>query len=216
LKNRGYTPQALLSFCYTLGISKQDTVIPKHNLEKTIRSALDVEVQRCFLVREPLRLTLRQPYAYMLTIPNHPKIPALGTRAVSFSSSLCIEKEDFVEHLGPGQKKITLQSYFKLIGVSGLFYCYAQENDEIFCDYMPDDTSRIAAQATVHWLDNKQHETLTIYDYEQLSPRKYYALGEPHLVQAPLYSRYQCYRFGYIYKCGPTSFTVITTLKPHA
>ncbi|KAL0487316.1 glutaminyl tRS [Acrasis kona] len=98
LRRRGYTPEAIRSFCKDVGVTRNANQIPNERLEQSLRTDLDGKVDRAFCVTDPLRIELINYPAdkvESLPAPNHPVHADRGTRMLPFSKILYIEKSDF-------------------------------------------------------------------------------------------------------------------------
>jgi glutaminyl-tRNA synthetase len=118
-------------------------------------------------VLDPLRLTITnypEGLTEKLLIENHPKDDTMGTREVSFSRHLYIEREDFEEVPPPKYKRLYPGNEVRLKGAY-LITCtgFVKDDDgkitEILCEYQPDSKGGNPADghkvkgATIHWVD---------------------------------------------------------------
>lgn len=214
LKNRGYTASSLKRFCENLGISKQDSIISKSVLEQTLMQELDQVVERRFIVQHPLELIIKNTHDTIVNIPNHPKKTTLGQRPVSLSSRIFIEQGDFVHHIEPGQKKVSVGSYLKLIGVPDLLYCYGYKNGTVLCEFVHlEDGSSIKPQAHIHWVNALSCCEFALTTYLNNLAKTYICKAELALQHANIGDRFQAYRIGYLYKTNDTSLILILPLK---
>jgi glutaminyl-tRNA synthetase len=121
LRRRGYTPEALRTFCERIGVAKNISTVDIALLEHTIREDLDRRSPRVMAVVNPIALTidswegdtideLEADYWPKGTEPGA-GAARTGSRKVPFSRELYIEREDFAENppkgwhrLAPGKK----------------------------------------------------------------------------------------------------------------
>jgi len=166
LRRRGYTPEAIRTFCERIGIARRDSLVDVALLEHCVREDLNRRTPRVLAVLRPLRLVIEnypEGRVEEFDAGNNPEDPAAGTRKVPFSRTLYIEQDDFREdpppkfyRLAPGREvRLRYAYYVKCTGVvkdesSG-------EPVEIRCTYDP--TTRGGAapdgrkvKATVHWV----------------------------------------------------------------
>lgn len=125
LRRRGYTPASLRLLVERVGISKQNSTIDFSVLEGCLRDDLDARAPRRMAVLDPLKLVLTNlpdGHVEMLTFPNHPKDDRFGTRAVPFSRTLWIEREDFAEVPPKGWKRLVPGGDVRLRG-AGIVRC---------------------------------------------------------------------------------------------
>jgi glutaminyl-tRNA synthetase len=122
LRRRGYTPEAIRSFCERIGVSKYDGVIQMHWLEDAIRDDLNKRAPRVLGVLRPLKVVIEnfpEGKTEELDAVNNPEDPGAGSRKVPFSKVLYIERDDFREdppkqffRLGPGREVRLRWAYF--------------------------------------------------------------------------------------------------------
>jgi glutaminyl-tRNA synthetase len=114
MRRRGYPAAAIRTFCERIGVGKSDSVIDMSVLEDCVREVLDGSAQRAMGVLRPLKVVITnypEGADEQLTVPNHPKEPALGTRTLLFGRELYIDRDDFMEappgkyfRLAPGRE----------------------------------------------------------------------------------------------------------------
>ena len=114
LRRRGYTPQAIRTFCERIGVAKFNSTIEIVQLENAIREDLNRNAPRVMGVLRPLRVVIEnypEGQIEQLDAINNPEDPAAGIRKVPFSRVLYIEQSDFREdppkkffRLGPGRE----------------------------------------------------------------------------------------------------------------
>ena len=122
LRRRGYTPEAIRSFCERIGVAKRDSLVDVALLEYCIREDLNRRAPRVMAVLRPLRLVLdNYPEGRVeeLDALNNPEDSSMGTRKVPFSKELFIEEDDFMEtppkkfyRLSPGREVRLRYAYF--------------------------------------------------------------------------------------------------------
>ena len=175
LRRRGYTPESIRDFAERVGIAKRENVIDVGLLEYAARDHLNKIASRVMVVMDPIKMIITnypEGPGEMLDSNNNPEDEGAGSRQISFSRELYIERDDFMIdppkkffRLGPGLStrlkdayKVTCNDY-KLDPETG-------EVEEIYCSYHADsksgqDTSGIPVKSTIHWVD-----VLTAVDME--------------------------------------------------
>ena len=167
LRRRGYTSKSIRSFCEKIGVAKNDSTVEWAFLESCLREDLNANAKRVMAVLDPVKLTITnypEDASEMLTVENNPLDESAGTREISFSRHLYIEREDFEEvppakykRLYPGNEVRLKGAY--LVTCTG---CVKDENGnvtEILCEYQPDSKGGNPADghkvkgATIHWVD---------------------------------------------------------------
>ena len=117
MRRRGVTPAALRNFCEKVGVTQNNSTIDSALLDECIREDLDPVVPRRFAILDPIKLvieTLPSESIIEIEIPNHPLNPELGTRAVSFSPQLYIDRDDFREQATADYFRLKPQGRCKL------------------------------------------------------------------------------------------------------
>jgi glutaminyl-tRNA synthetase len=128
LRRRGYTPEAIRSFCDRIGVAKTNSVVDIALLEHCIRDDLNRCAQRVMAVLKPLKIIIDnypEGKVELLDAENNPEDPGMGTRKIPFSRILYIERDDFSENpppkfhrLAPGREiRLKHAYYIKCNGV---------------------------------------------------------------------------------------------------
>lgn len=224
LRRRGYTPEAIREFCDRIGVAKANSLVDIALLEHCIRDDLKEKVSSKMVVLDPLKVTIMnypEGESELCNIENNKENPELGTRQVSFSRELYVEKEDFME--------VPIKKYFRLfpgneVRFKGAYFITCNEvvkDDEgnvieLKCTYDPDtksgsgnDTRKV--KGTVHWVDAKTAIPLKVRNLDYLmveneegemeinpnSLKEFNALGEASCKDIAKYERVQFFRHGY-------------------
>ncbi len=124
-RRRGFPSGAIRTFWERMGYSKQVATIEYSVLEGCVRDDLDSKASRRLAVLDPLPVTIANlppDHCETLSFANHPKDPTKGTREVSFSPRLYIEREDFAEVPPKGFHRLVPGGEVRLRGV-GIVRC---------------------------------------------------------------------------------------------
>lgn len=100
LRRRGYTPEAIKSFCNDIGVNRNESLISLERLEQSCRLELDESANRIFAVLHPLKVTItniEEGKELEVDAPNHPKLTERGTRKLPLGRIIFIERNDFRE-----------------------------------------------------------------------------------------------------------------------
>ena len=182
LRRRGYTSGSIRTFCEKIGVSKVDSTVDIALLESCLRDDLNQKAKRVMAVLEPVKLTITNypdGQSELLDIENNPVDENAGTRKVSFSKHLWVEKEDFMEvpankykRLYPGNEVRLKGAY--LVTCTG---CIKDEDGnvtEILCEYdslsrggNPADGRKVKG-ATIHWTDVETAVDAEVRIYDRL------------------------------------------------
>lgn len=109
LRRRGYTPASIRNFCERIGVAKVNSTVEYSFLEHCLREDLNSNAQRTMGVLHPVKLILTnypEDKTEEFEVENNPERPQDGTRTVSFSRELWIERDDFMEE--------PVKGYFRL------------------------------------------------------------------------------------------------------
>ena len=109
LRRRGYTAASLREFCRRIGVTKQDNIVEMASLESCIRDDLNENAPRAMAVLDPVKVVLEnlpEGYSEVVTMPNHPNRPEMGTREVVFSREVWIDRADFREEANKHYKRL--------------------------------------------------------------------------------------------------------------
>ncbi len=181
LRRRGYTSASIRTFCEKIGVSKVDSTVDWALLESCLRDDLNAHARRVMAVLRPVKLTITnypEEQTEMLTVENNPLRPEDGTREISFSRHLWVERDDFMEVAAPKYKRLYPGNEVRLKGAY-LVTCTGCVKDrdgrvtEILCEYDPNSRGgdpadgRKVKGATIHWVDARTaaDAEVRIYDY---------------------------------------------------
>src|SRR4029453_11257449 len=122
LRRRGYTPEAIRTFCDAIGVAKRDAIVDVAQLEHAIRDDLNKRSARVMAVLRPLKVVIEnypEGQSEELDAVNNPEDPNAGTRRVRFGREIFVERHDFMENppkkffrLSPGREVRLRYAYF--------------------------------------------------------------------------------------------------------
>ncbi|WP_277668238.1 glutamine--tRNA ligase/YqeY domain fusion protein [Caproiciproducens galactitolivorans] len=181
LRRRGYTPASIRNFCERIGVAKVNSTVEYSFLEHCLREDLNLNAQRTMAVLHPVKLVLTnypEDQTEEFEVENNPEKPQNGTRKVSFSRTLWIEKEDFMEEpvkgyfrLFPGNEVRLKTAY--VVRCTG---CKKDENGnvvEVYAEYDPQtrggntpDGRKV--KGTIHWVDAETAVDAEVRLYDSL------------------------------------------------
>ncbi len=166
MRRRGYTPEAIRTFCERIGVAKRENLIDVALLEHALREDLNKRAPRVMGVLRPLRVVIEnypENQTEYVDVVNNPEDASAGTRKVPFSRELYIEQEDFREdppkkffRLAPGREIRLRCAYF--IRCTGVVKDPVTGNvTELRCTYDPatrggDAPDGRKVKATLHWV----------------------------------------------------------------
>ena len=166
LRRRGYTPAAVRSFIDRIGVAKVPNTVEVALLEHCLREDLNATATRAMAVLRPLKLTIQnypEGQSETFAMENNPTAADSGTHAVSFSRTLYIEQDDFMEEpvkgyfrMFPGNE-VRLKSAY-VVRCTGCVKDADGRVTEVLAEYDPEtrggdtpDGRRV--RGTIHWVD---------------------------------------------------------------
>ncbi|MBR1866484.1 MAG: glutamine--tRNA ligase/YqeY domain fusion protein [Lachnospiraceae bacterium] len=181
LRRKGVTPEAIRMFMELSGVAKANSISDMAMLEYCIREDLKRKAKRMMAVIDPIKLVIDnypEDTTELLDIENNQENEDLGSRKVSFSRELYIEREDFMEvppkkyfRLFPGNEVRLKNAYFVTCTD-----CVKDEQGnvtEVHCTYDPATKSGSGfdgrnVKGTIHWVDARTAVDATVRLYENL------------------------------------------------
>jgi len=192
MRRRGFTPEAIRTFCAKIGVAKNENLVDAGLLEHCVRDDLNERAPRAMAVLQPLKLVIdnypsgeEHPEGFAegqteeLECANHPQQPEMGTRMVPFAKVLYIERDDFDENppkkykrLAPGREVRLRSSYvIKYAGV-------VKDNGtgeivEVHCTYDPETRNAAPAdgrkvEGVIHWVSAAHAANAEVRLYDRL------------------------------------------------
>ncbi len=181
MRRRGYTPEAIRSFCEKIGVAKRESMVEVALLEHCVREDLNKKVPRFMAVLNPLKVIIDnypQNQSEDLAAVNNPEDPSMGSRKVPFSKELYIEKEDFMEN---PPKKFFRLSIGREVRLRYAYFitCTGAEKDPatgeivaLHCTYDPatrggSSPDGRSPKSTIHWVSaaHALNAEMRLYDY---------------------------------------------------
>ena len=226
LRRRGYTPESIRDFCDRIGVAKADSTVDVALLEFCIREDLKLKANRPMVVIDPVKVIIDnypEGQSELCHVKNNPENEALGSRDITFSREIYIERNDFMEEpvkkffrLAPGKEVRLKGAYF----ITCQSICKDENGviTEIHCTYDPETKSGSGCtrkvKGTLHWVDanNCVDIEARLYDYlldesiesddflEQFNTNSLqvmHAKGEAYLANTQPGDHYQFLRQGY-------------------
>jgi len=181
MRRRGYTPEAIRSFCANLSVSKTNNTVQLSALEYSVREDLNKHAARVMAVLRPLRVVIDNypdDLVEEMDAVNNPEDESMGTRKVPFSKTLYIEQDDFREdppkgffRLAPGREVRLRYGY--------LMTCNSVIKDadgnivELHCSYDPatrggNTPDGRKVKSTIHWVSAARAADAEVRLYDNL------------------------------------------------
>jgi glutaminyl-tRNA synthetase len=227
MRRRGFTPEAIRTFCELIGVAKNNSTVDVGKLEYAVRDDLNRRAPRVLGVLRPLKLTLTNgpDETQLLDAPLFPEdvdpTRERGARNVPFDKHLYIDAEDFAleppakfTRLAPG--RVVRLRYAGCIRCDEVVRGADGAVAELRCSVVPDDTTE-KVWGVLHWVSATHGVTAEVRLYDRmftvarpdavedvrdvLNPRSLEVLTtavvEPHVAAMPLGARFQLERVGY-------------------
>ncbi len=181
LRRRGHTPEAIREFCRRIGVTKQDNTVEMSALESCIREDLNENAPRAMAVLRPVRVVIEnypQDKVEILSSPNHPNKPELGTHELPFAREILIDEADFREEANKQFKRLVLGKEVRLRHA----YVIKAERVEkdadgkittIYCSYDPqtlgtDPADGRKVKGVIHWVTAEHSLPAQVRLYDRL------------------------------------------------
>ncbi|MDP4109859.1 MAG: glutamine--tRNA ligase/YqeY domain fusion protein [Bacillota bacterium] len=179
MRRRGYPARALRNFVETAGVSKTYSVVDFALLEHCVRDELNFTAPRAMAVLDPLKVTIEnypENKTEYFDVLINPEKPELGTRRMSFSKQLYIERADFMEEPVKGYFRLSPGAEVRLKSAYFITCKEAVKNgdgsvSELICTYDPetrggDSKDKRKVKGTIHWVDlnNCKDAEVRLYD----------------------------------------------------
>ncbi|MEH7234582.1 glutamine--tRNA ligase/YqeY domain fusion protein [Bacillus sp. JJ1562] len=181
LRRKGYTPEAIRTFCRELGVAKNNGTVDTQMLEHFVREDLKLKVPRTMGIINPLKVVITnypEGQVEMLDAEINPENPDMGIRRIPFSREIYIEQEDFMENppkkyfrLFPGNEVRLKHAYF--IKCEEVIKDEEGNVVELRCTYDPETKSGTGftgrkVKGTIHWVEATQAVPAEFRLYEPL------------------------------------------------
>ncbi len=181
MRRRGYTPEAIRTFCERIGVAKRENLVDVALLEHAVREDLNKTAPRVMVVLNPLRVVIENyppGESEAFEVVNNPEDQSAGTRRVPFSREFFIERDDFREdppkkffRLAPGREVRLRGAYF--VTCTQVLKDTNGEVSELRCTYDPATRGGDAAdgrkvKATLHWVSATHAVDVEVRLYDRL------------------------------------------------
>ena len=181
-RRRGYPAQGLHLFTDRIGVSKADSWIDYSILEDCMRETLNESSLRKVAVLNPIKLIIENfeiDHTEICHAPNHPQKKELGSRDVTLSRELWIEREDFSEDPPKGYFRLFVGNTVRL-RYGYVVKCTGFETDErglvktVFCECFSDSKSgtdgadNYKVKGNIHWVDAHTSIKADVILYDRL------------------------------------------------
>ena len=181
MRRRGYPAAAIRNFCDKAGVAKRENTIEINLLEACVREELNKTALRAMVVLDPVKLVITnfpENKTELLPAENNPEDHDAGSREMTFSRELYIEREDFMENAPPKYFRMTPGADVRLKNAYILHCTHVDKNvagdiETIFATYYEnsksgEDVSGIKPKGTLHWVNAQDAITCEVRNYDRL------------------------------------------------
>ncbi len=184
LRRRGYTAEAIKNFIISTGLSRVNSTVSSEMLDEALRDDLKLKADRRMAILHPLKVTITNypsDKIEYLEVSNNVENENATTRKISFSNTLYIDQEDFLEEK-PNKKWKRFSKDIE-VRLFGAYFIKCNEvikdNDgnviELLCTYDP------ATKSGSGFDERKPNGTIHYVDAKTAKPAKF-LLFEPLLL----------------------------------
>jgi glutaminyl-tRNA synthetase len=181
MRRRGYPAAAIRQFCDTIGVAKRENLVDIGVLEFCVREQLNKTANRVMAVLDPIKVVLTnypEGQTESLIADNNTEDDNAGTRQLSFSREIYIERDDFMEEppkkffrLGPGLSVRLKHAY--IISCNEVIKDAEGNVTELRCTYNVDsksgsDTSGVSVKGVIHWVNAADAVSAELRMYHRL------------------------------------------------
>jgi len=178
LRRRGYTPASIHEFIERIGITKSENSIEMGVLESCIREDLEANAPRRLAVLNPLKVIIEnypEGQGESLEAANHPKDENMGTRSLTFTREIYIDRADFRESANKKYKRMVAGGEVRLrnayvIKCEEVIKDDTGEIIELRCSYDKDTLGANPVgrkvRGVIHWVsaDSAVNAEIRLYD----------------------------------------------------
>ena len=181
LRRRGYSPEAVRKFIDMIGYTKFDALNDYAMLEAAAREDLNARALRVSAVLNPVKLIITnypEGQTEEMQAVNNPENEADGTHTVTFSRTLWMERDDFMEdapkkffRMVPG-KEVRLKNAY-IVKCTGCKKAADGTVEEIYAEYDPETKTGLPGanrkvKGTLHWVNANDCVKAEVRLYDRL------------------------------------------------
>jgi glutaminyl-tRNA synthetase len=180
-RRRGYTPASLRNFCDRIGVAKTASVVDYSFLEHCLREDLNINAARAMVVTKPIRLTITnypEEKDETFVVENNPENETMGSRRVTFSRELWIERDDFAVEPPKKYNRLFIGNEVRL-KAAYIVRCTGFNTDddgsvvEVLAEYDPETSGGNTpdgrkVRGTIHWVDARSCVDAEVRLYDRL------------------------------------------------
>jgi len=181
MRRRGFPASAIRRFIEEIGVSKVNSLVDTEFLYFHVREELNRNAPRRMVVLDPVKLIITnwpEGRIESFTAENHPDRPELGSRSLSFSGELWVERSDYMDEAPKKWFRMALGrevrlKYAYLVTVNEVRYDADGKIAALLCSYEPrsrggrsPDNRRV--RGALHWVSCSEAVEAEIRLYDHL------------------------------------------------
>jgi len=180
MRRKGFTPASIRAFADMIGVAKNNSLVDLGKLEFCIREDLNDQAPRVMCVLKPIKVVIEnypEGETESFDAPLYPPdVDKPGSRPVSFSRELYIERDDFMKEppkkyyrLSPGAEVRLRYAY--IIKCERVIEDESGEVVELRCSYDPTTKggkSERKVRGTIHWVSANDAVDTEVRLYDRL------------------------------------------------
>ncbi len=181
LRRRGYTAEAIKTFAEMIGVAKNNSTVDIALLEYFLREDLNKKSKRVMAVIDPIKLIIDnypENKIEEFEIDNNPEDKSMGTRKVTFSKELYIDREDFKEEATKDFYRLAIGQEVRFMKAYYITATSVKKDDEgnileIHANYDPETRGGWfkgirKVKGTIHWVNALDAIDLEVNLYDNL------------------------------------------------
>ena len=180
MRRRGYTPEALRNFCAATPVARSKGITDVSRLESAVRDDLDSKATRAMCVLDPIKVTITNWPAdevKTLVVPAHPKDESMGSRELTWTREILIDRADFAMEAPRKWKRLAPQQSARLRG-GYVVTCDQVITDadgkvlELLCSYDENTLGKkpegYKVNGVIHWVSASHNLPVEVRVYDRL------------------------------------------------
>ena len=181
MRKRGIPAEAIKTFCAEVGVAKANSEVDNVMLDYFVREYLNKTALRAMVVEDPLEVIIdnwEKGKVVTFDISNNPQDENSGSRKVSFSGRLYIERDDFSLSPPPKYKRLKEGGSIRLWGAFIIEHKKTTLDSKgnviaLHCDYIKDSQSgganaQVKVKGVVQWVDTEDNVDIDLFNYQDL------------------------------------------------
>ena len=181
MRRRGYSPESIRNFIRSIGYTKFDALNDIALLEAAVRDDLNKKATRVSAVLNPVKLVITnypEGQTEEMEAENNPEAENGGSHTITFSRTLWIERDDFMEdapkkffRMTPGREVRLKNAY--IVMCTGCTKDADGNITEIQAEYDPQSKSGLEGanrkvKGTLHWVSTDHCVKAEVREYDRL------------------------------------------------